>query len=230
MMSQKLNRHFSRSLLMIGFVLVFFYLGTTAFAQEINPQAVIPGSIQQGTWYEQWDQAGTVYCPNNSQRNITTTSEAFTLTAPSGEETLSITYSSSRISLFLARSSNGTYVSTNERGWWVHLVEVTPVSPTQMIVLSRFYAKDGSCTLSNRATWSFTGTSPQTCTLRPSSVAVNKRSGPGTNYAILGRLLPNTTATVINVGYDTQGTRWWLLSDNTWVSSLHTIVQGNCPS
>jgi hypothetical protein len=201
-------------------------------AQDVNPQAVIPGSIQQGTWFEQWNQSGRLTCPNNAQRFITATNEAFTLSAPVGEQTLSIFYNTSRIRLYLARSMFGTYVHTSESSWWVHLIEVSVLSPTQMSVVSTFYAKDGTCTLTNQATWTFSSAPPPPtgCTVRPASVAVNKRSGPGLFYSVVGQLQPNTSATVISVAYDVQGRRWWGLSDNTWVSSVVTIAQGSCPS
>lgn len=201
-------------------------------AQEINPQLVMPGSIQPGNWYEQWNQTGTLYCPNNPQRFITTTSEPFTLSATAAEQVLSVSYGTSRVQIYLTRASNGSFVYTNATNGWVHLLEVTPISPSQMSVQSTFRAIDGSCTLTNQATWSFTGTTPpaQTCTVYPAGVAVNKRSGPGLNYRILGQLLPNTTAGVINVAYDAQGRRWWQLTDYTWVSSVVTVAQGNCPA
>ncbi|MEP7294258.1 MAG: SH3 domain-containing protein, partial [Chloroflexota bacterium] len=119
-------------------------------------------------------------------------------------------------------------------------IEVTRYSPTQMGVASTFYAKDGSCTLSNSATWSFASSSPQPqppppqsgCTVTPiSSVSVlNKRSGPGLNYSVVGQLLRGSYASVTNVSYDTQGRRWWLLSDNAWVSAAYTTAQGSCPA
>ncbi|MEP7292735.1 MAG: hypothetical protein ABI835_13215, partial [Chloroflexota bacterium] len=100
---------------------------TTAFAQDTGPsaQAAIGGSIQQGSWYEQWNQSGTIYCPNNSQRFITTTSEAFTLSAAPGEAALFISYSTSRVNLYLIRSASGNYVYSETSNWWVHLIEVT---------------------------------------------------------------------------------------------------------
>ncbi len=215
---------------------------SSAFAQEIQPLAAIGGSIQQGSWYEQWDQSGTAYCPNNRQRFITTTSEPFTLSAPFGEETLSVAYNTSRITINLARTSYGTYVYTSQNNWFVHLLEVTLLSPTQMVVNATFYAKDGNCRLNNRAVWSFSGviqpppTLPpqppppsQGCTVRPLSLIVNKRLGPGTNYPIVGKFQPGMTATVSAAGYDNQGARWWMLTDNTWVISTYTVAQGNCP-
>jgi len=225
-------------LLMSFFLLLLFVPLTVSLAQDINPQAIISGSIQQGDWYEQWNQPGTMYCPNNTQRFITATSEHFRLTAPAGEQTISIYYETSRITLYLVRASNGNYVYSNESSWWVHLLEVTRLSATQMSVYSTYYAKDGNCTLNNFATWSFSSAPPvpttppqnQTCIVTPVSVVVNKRSGPGLNYAILGQLLPYTSAIVINVSYDTQGRRWWFLADNTWVSGVVTIATGNCPN
>jgi hypothetical protein len=211
-------------------VLFLFFPITVSDAQDISPQAAIPGSIQPGAWVEQWTQPGTTYCPNNRQRFITATNESFTLSAPSGEATISVSYNTSRVSLYLARTTSGNYVSTSANNWWVHLLEATPLSPTQMALVSTFYAKDGSCTLTNYATWSFSSAPSQTCTVTPTSSSLNKRSGPGLNFPIVGQLGRNATATVINVAYDGQGRRWWLLSDNSWVSAAYTNAQGNCPT
>lgn len=221
---------------LLALVLLLSVSAAPTFAQDISPQAIISGSLQQGTWYEQWDQAGTIYCPNNTSRYVTITSEPFTLTAPFNEDVLSIAYQTSRITLTLGRSSVGTYVATTDRNWYIHVIEVTRISTTQMSVSSRFLAKDGGCTLSNRATWSFTGVTPPPppppsgCTLYPASVTVNKRLGPGLNFSILGQLLPGQSAAVIGTSFDVQGRRWWQLADTTWVSSRVTIVQGVCPS
>jgi hypothetical protein len=221
---------------LLGVLVLLFILPFTAFAQDIRPQAIISGSVQQGNWYEQWNQTGTMYCPNNRQRFVSASNEAFVLSAPPGEAILSVAYQTSRQTIFLARSSYGTYVYTSPSNQWVQLLEASVISSTQMSVTSTFYAKDGSCTLVNYATWSFTGSpqpqpqpQPQTCTVRANGVTVNKRIGPGLNYTIVGKLPPNTTATVISVGYDNQGSRWWFLADNTWVSGAFTIATGNCP-
>lgn len=233
-----MNRRITRGLLLFSMIVLLFGGSLTAVvAQDIQPEAIISGSLLQGTWYEQWNQGGTLYCPNNGSRYITTTSESFTLSAPATEEVLSIAYQTSRVNVTLARSSGGSYVYTNTRSWYVHLMEVTRVSATQMNVVSRFYALDGSCTLTNSAIWTYTGSPQPTppppgsmCVARPLSVAVNKRMGPGLNYMILGQLLPGTSATVIGSSYDAQGRLWWQLADYTWVSSVVTVAQGNCPT
>lgn len=232
-MNERLSNRFFVALLKGLLVLMLLIPISTTFAQDIAPLAAVGGSIQQGTWYEQWNGPGTIYCPNSNQRFITTTSEAFTLSAPAGEAVLSVSYNSSRLTLFLARAANGSYVYTNANNWWVHLFQATPVSPNQMSIVSTFYAKDGSCTLTNSATWSFSGSPqppPTTCTVTPTSAVLNKRSGPGLNYPVLGQIRRGQFATVTNVAYDNQGRRWWFLSDNTWVSAAFTTSQGNCPN
>lgn len=234
-MNPRLQRRLFINLLKGLLVLMLVVPVSAAFAQDFSPQAAIGGSIQQGSWYEQWNQGGTVYCPNNNQRFITVTSEPFTLSAPAGEAVIRINYSNSRITKWLARSNNGGYVFTETTNWYVHLFQVTPVSPSQMNVVSTFYAQDGSCTLTSNATWSFSG-APQPpppttgCSVTPNVNALNKRSGPGVNYQILGQLRRGQFASVTNVAYDNSGQRWWFLSDNTWVSASYTIASGNCPN
>jgi hypothetical protein len=223
------------------FVLVVF-APFTVLAQDVSPLSTFGGSIQQGVWYEQWNQNGTMYCPNNRQRFVTSSSEAFNLSAPFSEETLSVAYSASRQTVNLARTSVGNYVATSQNNLWVQLLEVTRFSPTQMTATSTFYAKDGTCTLINQASWSFTGQQqpppqptqppppqPNVCTVRPLSLTVNKRLGPGTNYQIIGKLFPGNVATVSAAGFDNQGARWWMLTDNSWVSAAYTVAQGPCP-
>lgn len=237
--------HRHRFTFLFGLVFVLL-VPFTAFAQDIRPQFAIPGSIQQGQWYEQWDRPGTVYCANDRQRFITTSSEGFTLSAPFTEDTLSVAYNASRTSVNLARTSFGSYVYTGQNNRWVQLLEVTRLSSTQMTVNSTFFAKDGSCTLVNRATWSFAGivqqptpqpTRPQpqptpvyACYVQTTGGTVNRRSGPGLNYTVLGKLTPGVTAGVFGAGYDSQGNRWWKLVDNSWISSLYTIARGSCPN
>lgn len=210
----------------------------TVFAQQAQPLSSFGGSFQQGAWYEQWNQTGTMSCPNDRNRFVTASNEAFNLSAPFSEETLNVAYNASRQTVNLARTSYGNYVATSQNNLWVHLLDVTRVSPTQMSVISTFYAKDGSCTLSNRAAWSFTGQQPQPtqqppqpqgCTVRTVGVTVNKRLGPGLQYAIVGKLQPGTVAQVNAAGFDNQGNRWWMLTDNSWVSGSYTIAQGPCP-
>lgn len=231
-----MSRHLPRKVLFIplGVLVLLFLLPFASFAQDIRPQAIIVGGIQQGNWFEQWNQTGTMYCPNNRQRFVTASNEAFLLSAPPGEETLTVAYATSRQTIYLARTSYGNYVNTSQSSWFVHLLEATVLSPTQMSVTSTFYSRDGSCTLVNYATWSYTGApqpppQPQGCTVRTTGGTVNKRLGPGLNYAIVGKLPPNTAAQVSAAGYDNQGNRWWMLIDNTWVSGAYTVAQGNCP-
>lgn len=236
-MSARLNLRTVISLI-TGMLLLMLLAPTSAtFAQDVSPQAAIGGSVQQGSWYEQWYNAGTVYCPNNNQRFITVTSEPFTLTTLANENLLRINYSNSRLTKYLVRSNNGVYVYTETNNWWVHLFQATVVSPSQMSVVSTFFAQDGSCTLNNGATWSFSGApQPQPpppttgCTVTPNVNALNKRSGPGLNYQILGQLRRGEYASVSTVSYDTQGRRWWFLTDNSWVSAAYTIASGNCPN
>jgi hypothetical protein len=230
--------------LLFSIVVLVLLVPFTAFAQDIRPQVAIPGGIQQGQWYEQWERPGTVYCANDRQRYITSSSEAFTLSAPFTEDTLSVAYNASRTNVNLARTSVGTYVYTGQNTRWVQLLEVTRVSPIQMSVNSTFYAKDGSCTLVNRAIWSFAGvqqqptpqpTRPQptpvyACYVQTTGGTVNRRSGPGLNYTVVGRLQAGVTAGVLGAGYDSQGNRWWKLADNSWISSLYTIARGSCPN
>ena len=224
----------------VGFLVLMLVLpATAAFAQDISQQAAFPGSIQQGNWFEQWNQPGTMFCPNNNGRSITTTNEGFTLSATNGEGILSIAYSTSRVNMTLARTGSGNYVATNISNQWVHLVEATRISAQQMSVVSTFYSRDGSCTLSNGAVWSITSGQPQpqpppsnSCTVTTGSgvSVLNKRSGPGVNFGIVGQLLRGQIATVINVAYDNAGRRWWMLSDNSWVSASYTSSQGPCPN
>ena len=232
------RRWSNKAFFVLLFILVMLFIFPfTSFAQDIRPQSIIVGSIQQGNWFEQWNQTGTMYCPNNRQRFVTASNEAFTLSAPPGEETLSVAYQTSRQTIYLARTGFGNYVSTTVSNQWIYLLEATVISSNQMSVTSRFYSRDGSCTLTNYATWSFTGApqpiptqpQPQGCTVRTTGGTVNKRIGPGLNYTIVGRLNPNTSATVISVGYDNSGNRWWFLADNTWVSGAFTIASGICP-
>jgi hypothetical protein len=220
-------------------IFVFVLLAPfTVLAQDVSPLAAIGSGIQPGLWYEQWNQTGTMYCPNNRQRFVTTTSEAFNLSVPFSEEILMVDYSTSRQTVNLARTSYGNYVATSPSSQWVHLLDVTRFSPTQMSVTSTFYSRDGSCTLTNQASWYYTGQQqpqptqppqPQGCTVRTTGVTLNKRIGPGLNYAIVGKLQPGVYAQVNAAGYDNQGTRWWMLTDNTWVSGAYTVAQGSCP-
>jgi hypothetical protein len=206
---------------------------SVSFAQDIGAQASIPGSIQQGSWFEQWNQPGTAYCPNNQQRFITSSNEPFTLSVPAGEGFINVAYATSRLNITLARTTVGNYVYTNQTNQWVHLIEANRVSPTQMSIVSTFYARDGSCTLVNNATWSFSQQSPPPaptgCIISPTTSAVNKRSGPGVNFGIVGRLFAGNTATAVSAAFDASGTKWWQLSDNTWVSGAFTSAQGTCP-
>ncbi len=230
-----------KSLMSVIGLLVFMLMlpVSAAFAQDFSPQAAFPGGIQQGNWYEQWNQPGTMFCPGNSGRSITTTNEAFTLSAVANENILTIAYSTSRVNMTLGRSSVGTYVATNISNQWVHVVEATRLSAQQMSVVSTFHSRDGSCTLTNVASWTFTSGQPQPqpppttgCTVTPASgvSVLNKRSGPGMNYSVVGQLLRGQFASVVNVSYDNAGRRWWLLSDNGWVSASYTSSQGVCPS
>lgn len=219
------------SVFILGAVVLAFLTSPSAtLAQDVGSQATMPGSIQAGTWQEEWNQPGTSYCPNNRQRYVTSTNERFTLSTPPGEGTLSVAYETSRVNLYLARTTDGRFVHTRADNEWVHLLDVTRITPSQMLVISTFYAQDGSCTLSNSATWTLVSPATQTCTVTPISLTLNKRTGPGLNYPVVGQLRPNTSATAIARAYDQQGRPWWQLADSSWVSANYTRAQGTCPS
>ncbi len=60
------------------------------------------------------------------------------------------------------------------------------------------------------------------------SSSVNKRTGPGTSYALAGSLSAATTAEVIGQSTDTSGFTWWQLADENWVRDDVVSAQGDC--
>ena len=59
---------------------------------------------------------------------------------------------------------------------------------------------------------------------------VNKRSGPGTSYAVAGSLEGATTSLVIGQSTDNSGFVWWQLEDESWVRDDVVNARGDCQS
>lgn len=67
------------------------------------------------------------------------------------------------------------------------------------------------------------------CTVN-SSKAVNKRSGPGTNFDNAGQLQSGTDGVVIGQAKGADGLTWWQLDDETWVREDVVTEVGDCTS
>ena len=61
-----------------------------------------------------------------------------------------------------------------------------------------------------------------------STQAVNRRAGPGTNFASMGQLIPGNNMEVIGQAPDPGGIRWWQLEDESWVREDVVTVLGAC--
>lgn len=76
-----------------------------------------------------------------------------------------------------------------------------------------------------------TGTSSDTetaaCTISSASSA-NQRSGPGTNFALVGTLAGGTSAPVLGQATGADGFVWWQLAEGVWVRSDVVTQAGSC--
>jgi len=59
---------------------------------------------------------------------------------------------------------------------------------------------------------------------------VNKRSGPGTNNAQMGKLDAGKTARAVGQAEASSGATWWKLDDDSWVREDIVTAQGDCHS
>lgn len=67
------------------------------------------------------------------------------------------------------------------------------------------------------------------CSVVTAGNAVNRRSGPGTEYGVLGTFVVGE-APVVVTGFaaDTTGQQWWQLEDGSWVRGDVVIASGPC--
>ncbi len=68
---------------------------------------------------------------------------------------------------------------------------------------------------------------PGVCEISAGS-AVNKRSGPGTNFDLAGQLVPGTPARAHAQTMADDGFVWWQLDDDSWVRSNIVNAAGDC--
>src|SRR5690606_17202125 len=59
---------------------------------------------------------------------------------------------------------------------------------------------------------------------------VNRRSGPGTEHTVIGRLATGETMTVTDQAVGSEGLIWWLLDDGSWVRSDVVMASNGCTS
>ncbi|MBA3869031.1 MAG: hypothetical protein H0X30_07750 [Anaerolineae bacterium] len=62
------------------------------------------------------------------------------------------------------------------------------------------------------------------------ATGANQRGGPGTNFALVGKLAAGTIAPVIGQATSSDGKVWWQVSESAWVRSDVVIQVGNCDS
>jgi hypothetical protein len=70
----------------------------------------------------------------------------------------------------------------------------------------------------------------ETACMVSSNTRINIRSGPGTSFAVLGRLVPGETAVVYGQALGEDGLYWWQLLNGAWVRSDVVNENDNCDS
>lgn len=66
------------------------------------------------------------------------------------------------------------------------------------------------------------------CTVTPAAQQVNLRSGPSTDFNVVGQLAVGTTANVVGQTVGVNGVVWWVLEDGSFVRSDVVNTGGDC--
>ncbi|MBZ0302310.1 MAG: hypothetical protein K8J31_21360, partial [Anaerolineae bacterium] len=85
-----------------------------------------------------------------------------------------------------------------------------------------------TCEASNLWVYRVPVVEPGVCEITAAGGAVNKRSGPGTQYVIAGVLEAGATMPAQAQGSDGGSLVWWQLADGTWVREDVVSEQGAC--
>jgi hypothetical protein len=90
---------------------------------------------------------------------------------------------------------------------------------------------DARCVARNH--WAYEVPPPtdmETCEVRGGSRPTNRRSGPGTNFSVVGRLVNRAAMAAQGQAVDRSGQLWWQLEDGSWVRDDVVAAVGNCAS